>query len=46
MPKAAPNAVVRRYIDMTNDFMLGGALVYAYSRPVIDAKISENAIRM
>ena len=25
--KAEPNAVVRRNMDMTNDFMLGGALV-------------------
>jgi hypothetical protein len=45
VPKAAPKAVVRRNMDMTNDFMLGGALVYAYSRPVIEAKISEKAIR-
>ena len=46
MPKAEPPALVRRNMDMTKDFMLGGALVYAYSRPVMEAKISEKAMRM
>jgi hypothetical protein len=45
IPSAAPMAVVRRYMDITKDFMDGGALVYAYSRPVIEAKISEKAMR-
>jgi hypothetical protein len=45
VPSAAPNAVVSRNMDMTNDFMEGGALVYAYSRPVMEAKISEKAMR-
>lgn len=38
---AEPNALVNRYIDCTKDFMDGGALVYAYSRPETEAKISE-----
>src|SRR5277367_6512010 len=46
IPSAAANATVSKYMDMTNDFMDGGALVYAYSRPVIEAKISETAMRM
>jgi hypothetical protein len=30
---------------MTKDFIEGGALVYAYSRPLMEAKISEKAMR-
>lgn len=44
IPNAAPNALVTRKSDITNDFILTGALVYAYSRPVIDARISLMAI--
>jgi len=39
-------AEVNRNIAMTSDFIFLGALVNAYSRPVMDAKISERAIRM
>jgi len=42
---AEATAEVNKNIAMTSDFMLLGALVNAYSRPVIDAKISENAMR-
>jgi hypothetical protein len=45
IPSAAPNAVVSKNIDMTKDFIEGGALVYAYSRPLMEAKISEKAMR-
>ena len=38
-------AVVNRNTAMTSDLMFLGALVNAYSRPVMDARISENAIR-
>ena len=38
-------AVVNRYTAMTSDLMFLGALVNAYSRPVMDARISENAMR-
>ena len=37
-------AVVNRNIAMTSDLMFLGALVNAYSRPVMDAKISEIAM--
>ncbi|KAH0356420.1 hypothetical protein KCU81_g105, partial [Aureobasidium melanogenum] len=39
------SALVKRKSDMMKDFMLAGALVNAYSRPVILAKISERPIR-
>jgi hypothetical protein len=42
---AAETAEVNRNIAMTSDFMFLGAFVNAYSRPVIDARISENAMR-
>ena len=45
MPNAEPKAVWRRKMDMTNAFMLGGALVKAYSSPVMLAKISDSAMR-
>jgi hypothetical protein len=38
--------LVNRNSAMTSDFMFLGALVNAYSRPVMDARISENAMRM
>ena len=41
IPRAEPKADWRRKMDMTKDFMLGGALVKAYSRPVMLAKISD-----
>ena len=43
-PIAEPNAVISRNSAMINDFIDSGALEYAYSSPVMDAKISENAI--
>jgi hypothetical protein len=43
-PIAAEAALVKRKTDMTKLRMFVGALVNAYSRPVIDAKISENAM--
>jgi hypothetical protein len=43
---ADPKALVSRYMDWTKDFMDGGALVYAYSRPVTEAKISEIPMSM
>jgi hypothetical protein len=43
---AAEMAEVNRNTDMTSDLMFLGAFVNAYSRPVMDAKISESAIRM
>src|SRR5438045_3004795 len=45
IPRTEPNAVVKRNMDIMNDFMLGGALVKAYSRPVIEVKISESPIK-
>ena len=42
-PSADPNADCNRKMDMTNDFMDGGALVKAYSSPVMLAKISDTA---
>jgi hypothetical protein len=44
-PMAEETAVVNKNIAMTSDFMFLGAFVNAYSRPVIDARISENAMR-
>jgi hypothetical protein len=35
MPSIEPPADVRRKRDMMKDFMLGGAWVYAYSRPAV-----------
>jgi hypothetical protein len=43
---AEETAEVNRNMPITSDFIFLGALVNAYSRPVIDAKISENAMRM
>ena len=43
--KAAPNAFVNMNNAMMNDFIDGGAFVYAYSRPVTFAKISEMAMK-
>jgi hypothetical protein len=34
-PRIEPPADVRRNRDMMKDFMLGGACVYAYSRPAV-----------
>ena len=42
---AEPKALVSRNIDITNDFMLGGALVKAYSSPVMLARISERPMK-
>lgn len=42
---ALPIAEVKRNKDMTTDFIDAGACVKAYSRPVIDAKISETAMK-
>jgi hypothetical protein len=39
-------AEVKRNNAMTTDFMFLGAFVNAYSRPVMDARISENAMRI
>jgi hypothetical protein len=36
---------MNKKILMTTDFILLGALLYAYSKPVIEAKISEMAMR-
>jgi hypothetical protein len=43
-PIAAATALVNKNIDMTKLRIFLGALVNAYSRPVIDAKISDKAI--
>ncbi len=45
-PIALDSALWKRKIDMTNERMFFGALLNAYSSPVIDAKISLIAIRM
>lgn len=45
IPRAAPKAVWSKKIDMMKDFMLGGAFVNAYSRPVMLAKISDIAMK-
>jgi hypothetical protein len=39
-------ADMKRKTDMTSERMFLGALVNAYSRPVMDARISEMAMRM
>jgi len=44
-PMAEEMAEVNRNTAMTSDFMFLGAFVNAYSRPVIDARISEMAMR-
>lgn len=44
-PMADEIADVNRNIAITQDLMFTGALVKAYSRPVMEAKISLNAIR-
>lgn len=43
-PIALEMAEVKRNMDITSDFMFFGAFVNAYSRPVIDAYISEAAM--
>ena len=43
--RAEPKALVSKYIDCTKDFMLGGALVYAYSRPETLRKISDKPMK-
>ena len=43
--KALPIADVKRKSDMTTDFIDDGACVKAYSRPVMEAKISEIAMK-
>ena len=43
---AAASALVNKKTPMTRDRMFFGAFVNAYSRPVMDAKISERAMRM
>jgi len=45
-PRADESAVMNKKMDMTRERMFLGALVKAYSRPVIDAKISLIAMRM
>jgi hypothetical protein len=44
-PMALEMAVMKRKTDMTSERMFLGALVKAYSSPVMDAKISLNAMR-
>lgn len=44
-PMAEEMAEANRNIAITSDFIFLGAFVNAYSRPVIDARISENAMR-
>jgi hypothetical protein len=43
---ALDRAVMNKKTDMTTDLMFFGAFVNAYSRPVMDAKISERAMRI
>jgi hypothetical protein len=43
-PIADEMAVENRFIAMTSDLMFFGALVNAYSRLVMEAKISERAM--
>jgi hypothetical protein len=43
---AEAKALVNRNSAMTSDLMFLGALVNAYSRPVMDARISESAMRI
>lgn len=42
---AFPRAVMNKKMLTTTLFILLGALLYEYSRPVMDAKISEMAMR-
>lgn len=44
-PSAEEIADMKKKTAMTSDRMLWGALVKAYSRPVIEAKISLRAMR-
>lgn len=44
-PKADARAEVKRKILVTKDFMFFGPFVYAYSNPVIEAKISLKATK-
>ena len=44
-PMADEMALVNRNTAITHDLMFTGAFVKAYSRPVMEAKISLNAIR-
>lgn len=43
--RADPMALVKRYMDWTKDFIDGGALVYAYSSPVTEMKISARPMK-
>jgi hypothetical protein len=45
-PRAEDRADMNRKTDMTSERIFLGALVKAYSRPVIEARISEMAIKM
>ena len=45
-PTAEDSADMNKKMDMTRERMFLGAFVKAYSRPVIDAKISLRATRM
>jgi hypothetical protein len=40
------SAELKRNIAMTNDFKFLGSFINAYSRPVMDTRISENAMRI
>jgi hypothetical protein len=42
--RAEERAFMKRKTDMTSERMFFGAFVNAYSRPVMDARISENAM--
>lgn len=44
IPMAEPIAFVTKKMDMMKAFMEAGALEYAYSKPVMDAKISDRAM--
>ena len=44
-PIALDSAVINRKTLITRDLMFFGALVKAYSSPVIEAKISDRAMR-
>ena len=45
-PRAEETADINKKIDMTRERIFLGAFVKAYSRPVMDAKISLIAMRM
>ena len=45
-PTAEDSAIINKKMDMMRERMFLGAFVKAYSRPVIDAKISLIATRM